>query len=163
MERFEGSSNKPVAFIVDLDGTLFDPSHRQNELVDFDAVTNRDEMWDKFNSRHVDDRPYDDTLSLLYMLKKSATLIFVTARSSKFKGTTRSQLIKYLLGRENDLELFMRAEGDRNSDADVKRDIYFNEIEKRYNVLGVFEDRETVVQMWRGIGLTCYQPRPSPY
>jgi hypothetical protein len=42
----------------------------------------------------------------------------------------------------------MRAEGDDRKDWIVKKEFY-DEISKDYNVLGVFDDRDQVVAMWR--------------
>ena len=53
--------------------------------------------------------------------------------------------------------LLMRQEGDRRSDAIVKEEIYRGKIEPFYDVWSVLDDRNTVVAMWRQIGLTCLQ------
>ena len=51
----------------------------------------------------------------------------------------------------------MRATGDPRKDSIVKREIFDREIRDRYRVVGVFDDREQVVQMWRALGLTVFQ------
>ena len=33
----------------------------------------------------------------------------------------------------------------------------YNHINGKYNVLGVFDDRDQVVSVWRSLGLTCFQ------
>lgn len=53
--------------------------------------------------------------------------------------------------------LFMRKDGDFRPDWEVKKEIYEKELKDKYEILGVFEDRTQVVQMWRSLGLTCYQ------
>jgi hypothetical protein len=55
------------------------------------------------------------------------------------------------------LGLFMRPEGDTRRDSVVKREIFDTEIRDRYQVVGVFDDRQQVVQMWRELGLTVFQ------
>lgn len=54
-------------------------------------------------------------------------------------------------------ELFMRQPLDGRKDFVVKEEIYHREIESRYGVLFVMDDRGSVVRMWRGLGLTVFQ------
>lgn len=54
-------------------------------------------------------------------------------------------------------EIFlMRPAGDNRKDSIVKEEM-FNTIKDKVNVVGVFDDREQVVEMWRTIGLPCFQ------
>ena len=53
--------------------------------------------------------------------------------------------------------LFMRPAGDSRKDAIVKREIFESEIRDRWRVVGVFDDRQQVVRMWRALGLTVFQ------
>lgn len=54
-------------------------------------------------------------------------------------------------------EILMRAEGDHRDDAQVKLEILRDQIAPRYHVLGVLDDRNRVVRMWRRVGLPCFQ------
>lgn len=54
-------------------------------------------------------------------------------------------------------ELHMREEGDMRQDSVVKEEIYRKEIEPRFNVHLVLDDRNQVVDMWRKLGLPCWQ------
>jgi hypothetical protein len=45
----------------------------------------------------------------------------------------------------------------------VKREIYRNLIEPKHNVWFVLDDRNSVVKMWREIGLTCLQVEEGNY
>ena len=47
--------------------------------------------------------------------------------------------------------------GAFSPDAVVKRDIFQHEIAGSYHVIGVFDDRQHVVRMWRDLGLTVFQ------
>ena len=51
----------------------------------------------------------------------------------------------------------MRATGDQRRDSIVKLEIFDQEIRDRYHVIGVFDDRQQVVRMWRALGLTVFQ------
>ena len=51
----------------------------------------------------------------------------------------------------------MRDTGDGRPDNVVKLEIFDREVRERYNVVGVFDDRNKVVSMWRSLGLTVFQ------
>jgi predicted kinase len=53
--------------------------------------------------------------------------------------------------------LCMRAEGDNRPDEIIKEELYRTHIEGKYNVLGIFDDRDKVVARWRSLGLPTYQ------
>ncbi len=60
-------------------------------------------------------------------------------------------------------ELLMRADNDYRSDEIIKEELYFNSINPRFDVVGVLDDRDRVVQMWRRIGLACLQVAPGDF
>ena len=53
--------------------------------------------------------------------------------------------------------LYMRVDGDFRADDVVKEEIYRRDIAHRYNIVGVLDDRDRVVEMWRRLGLVCFQ------
>tara|TARA_R110002020_G_scaffold227539_13_gene438195 strand:+ start:10087 stop:10632 length:546 start_codon:yes stop_codon:yes gene_type:complete len=55
------------------------------------------------------------------------------------------------------IELYMREEGDNRKDSIVKREMYEEYIKPHYNVKLVLDDRNQVVDMWRELGLPCWQ------
>ena len=54
-------------------------------------------------------------------------------------------------------ELLMREENNFEPDEIIKERIFHKEIEPKYNVIAVFDDRDKVVKMWRNLGLLCNQ------
>jgi phosphoglycolate phosphatase-like HAD superfamily hydrolase len=56
-----------------------------------------------------------------------------------------------------DGELFMRADNDNRPDAEVKSEMLDKLIEQGHNPVIVFDDRQSVVDMWRSRGLLCCQ------
>ena len=54
-------------------------------------------------------------------------------------------------------ELLMRNKNNFQPDEIIKETIFHKEIEPKYNVLAVFDDRDKVVKMWRSLGLLCNQ------
>lgn len=60
-------------------------------------------------------------------------------------------------------ELHMRPAGDMRKDSIVKRELFETLVAPRWNVLGVIDDRDQVVAMWRSIGLMCAQVAPGNF
>lgn len=81
-------------------------------------------------------------------------IIVVSGRDSICRQETIDWLDKNNL--KYDL-LYMRPEGDTRKDTLIKEEIYNTYIKDQFNVLGVFDDRDGVVAMWRSKGLTCLQ------
>lgn len=54
-------------------------------------------------------------------------------------------------------ELYMRTPGDMRKDFVIKKELYDAKIKNKYNVQFVLDDRNQIVDMWRGLGMTCLQ------
>lgn len=144
------------AFIFDIDGTIADCSHRLEHI----KKDNPD--WNTFYSLCVNDKPIDNVCHLLRMIPSDVDIIFITGRSDKFRNHT-TEWLKRQIGSFADNCLFMRKVGDFRPDYQIKKEIYDKYIKDKYDVLGVFEDRDQVVEMWRELGLTCYQVADGSY
>ena len=59
--------------------------------------------------------------------------------------------------------LFMRPWGDHRRDSIVKQEVFESEIRHRWRIVGVFDDRQHVVRMWRSLGLTVFQVAEGDY
>jgi predicted kinase len=57
--------------------------------------------------------------------------------------------------------LFMRDTGDSRPDNVIKMEIFDREIRERYNVVGVFDDGDEDISMWKSLGLTVFQVASS--
>lgn len=81
-------------------------------------------------------------------------LIMVSGRDEVCRKETQEWL------RDNKIVcdyLFMRPEGNNEKDNIIKERIFRNDIDPKWNVLYVLDDRDKVVKMWRSLGLTCLQ------
>lgn len=130
---------KPSGYIFDIDGTLA----LRGDRGPFD--------WDKVSG----DTPNKAVIDLCKLLKNVGfKIIVVSGRDDSCLATTSIWL------QDNGISpsaLFMRRTGDYRKDYVIKMEIYKQLIEPKYNVLAVFDDRSQVVEMWRSIGLTCFQ------
>lgn len=118
------------AVIFDIDGTLA----QMNGRSPFD--------WDKVSTD--DPRMFIVEMSRFYKHLKYNILV-VSGRDGVCKGLTEEWLNKNMVPFD---EFFIRPEGDTRKDTIVKEEIFWNDIDTRYNVVGVVDDRPSVVRMW---------------
>ena len=131
-ERYVPVSGTPDAFIVDIDGTLA----KMNGRFAHDL------------RRVGEDLPNQPMIDLVQRLRNTGTKILITSgRDEVCREDTVEWLKRY--GVEYDL-LLMRKLGDQREDSFVKLDLFNEHIRNDYNVLGVFDDRDQVVSLWRG-------------
>lgn len=133
------------AVIVDIDGTV---SHR----------TDRD-MFEY--SKVITDRPDKNVIEVVNSLWRAGyKIIFVSGRDDSCFKDTYDWLT---LNCPPFVKLHMRKYGDYRKDYVVKREIYEQLIAPDYDVLCVLDDRNSVVDMWREVGLTCLQVAPGDF
>lgn len=148
------------AYIFDIDGVLADCSHRLH------FIQQEPKDWKGFYENSDKDAVIQPNKETLRLLSNSLNglptrgILFVTGRTEAYRELTTNWLKEKVwgcFGNFSDDMLFMRKNGDFRPDWEVKKEIYENEIKCQYEILGIFEDRARVVQMWRSLGLTCYQ------
>jgi predicted kinase len=138
-EAPEWSEDKQNAYICDIDGTI--------------AIMGDRSPYDytKVNL----DKPNANIRVILNSISFTGLpIIFVSGREE----ACREETIKWL--KENHITcdyLIMRETGDNRKDSIVKEEIYHEFIESRFNIIGVFDDRNSVIDMWRSLGLTTLQ------
>lgn len=139
-----------MIYIFDLDGTLADLTHRLR------FIQKESKDWDGFFKACASDICILPVVDLLKGLERAGNAIFiVTGRSEAVKDETKKWL--RLNGIPYD-ELVMRKVDDHRHDNIIKKE-WFESLEPqiKHCIAGVFENRASVVAMWRSLGLTCYQ------
>lgn len=144
--RYVADEKLPKAVIFDLDGTLADNDHRSP----YDL------------SLCHKDGPKEMVILLLKMLReKGYKIITVSGRES---GTVEDMTVfrrmtqKWVLDHVGEThEHYQRAQGDARKDDIVKEEIFFDHIASRFNVKLAVDDRAQVCEMWRRLGLECWQ------
>lgn len=132
----------PQVILVDIDGTIAKMSPERSPY-----------EWHKVGL----DTPIDGVIDIIQPILSDGFIdaIFVSGRDGSCENETREWLNKNGF---NGRELFMRKAGDMRSDEIVKEGLYYEHIHGKYNVIGVFDDRQRVVDMWRKkLGLTVFQ------
>lgn len=168
--------------VVDIDGTLSDPSHRLHHIqracvkcgehkrttlteqgkktcclcsgLDF-----REARWDKFHAEVDLDPPKQTIIDLIKILHAHYEVIIVSGRSPEHGCgiKTEAWLDQHLCedGERFYRHLFMRQAGDYKPDYEHKQEIL--DLLPRDRIAFVLDDRDQVVEMWRKNGLTCLQ------
>lgn len=144
---------KKECLIFDIDGTLSDIKHRKDHL------TKKD--WFKFFSLMEFDAVRVNVRNAFYNLYPPLPRILVTGRHERYRTVTEKWLKQHEICGYSDL--YMRGDSDYRKDYEVKKDIYFEKIEPFYDVKIILEDRTGVVEMWRSLGLECWQVANGDY
>jgi predicted secreted acid phosphatase len=146
------SSNKRMAIIVDLDGTLCNSKHREHHLYSKEGKPD----WATWDSLVHLDTPNEWCVKLVTAMRsRGCILIFLTGRGERIREPTQTWLAANLPAETlKDSILLMRGLDDRRPDTVVKMRHYRRTIEPQYEVLFCVDDRDTVVDMFRKIDLT---------
>lgn len=142
-------------FVFDVDGTLANCSHRQQ------FVRQKPKRWDLFNKTMDKDTPHDDIIWLAKLFYELGhTVVVCSGRGAENKDVTVKWLDEHGVKFNG---LYMRRERDYRSDDIVKAEL-LAEIRKDYGEpFMVFDDRSSVVQMWRANGIRCCQVAPGDF
>jgi hypothetical protein len=152
---------RPI-WIFDLDGTLALIDHRRPILED----TADPRRWEKFYAACTNDQPNMPVIRIMNMLLAGGHDVRVwSGRSDVVRGPTAHWLFAHtLLGRNECHRVLMRPASDFTPDVDLKRSwLGAMPTTERANIQGVFDDRDSVVAMWRNEGLTCFQVAPGDF
>lgn len=86
-------------------------------------------------------------------------ILFVSGRMEVGRAETVRWLTNKARQYEQDYTLLMRKDRDFRLDELVKREIYDEHIAGKYDVRLVLDDKPALVDMWRSLGLQCWQVR----
>jgi FMN phosphatase YigB (HAD superfamily) len=135
--------------LFDLDGTLADITHRRH------LVESEPKHWREFYAACPDDEVNPAVAAAFHAHRAAGSAVWiVSGRSDEVRKETERWL--KLNGLEPDWMLMRKAK-DHQPDHKLKRswvDCAAIPIDK---VLCVYDDRSSVVAMWRELGLVCFQ------
>lgn len=145
-------------YIFDLDGTLALIEHRRH-FVDRE----RDKQdWKAFYAACVHDEPNEPVIRVMEALRRFADVWIFSGRSDEVRPQTVDWLCMHTTfnpwGLERGGYLTMRQAGDYTPDHELKRR-WLDEmlVDDRRRLMAVFDDRASVVKMWRDAGVACFQ------
>lgn len=143
---YKGTPGKPKAVIFDLDGTL--AIHTSRGPYELDKLST--------------DAPNPMVVEYVKMLHQAGyTIITVSGRESGTKEdsmcyyeATKKWMDSFSIPWEMHIQ---RNQGDTRKDDVVKEELFWNCIAPYYDVKLAVDDRNQVVEMWRRIGVECWQ------
>lgn len=139
-DQYTPDDTLPHAIIVDIDGTVA-LKHPDRNIYDLSKV--------------ADDIPNWPVIAAVQAAKRDgAQIVYCSGREDSARADTAQWIAEHV---EVPGELWMRAAGDKRKDSVVKRELFDAHIRDRYAVQYVIDDRQQVVDMWRGLGLTVLQ------
>lgn len=141
IKKIPHDHNLPDCVVFDVDGTL---AIRKNRGP-FE--------WDKVGNDDLN-LPVSTLLNIFLDDGLETEIFIVSGRDEVCRTETEIWLAKFGIIHNG---LFMRKQGDMRKDAIIKEEIYRQQIEGKYNVLAIFDDRNQTVAKWRELGLPCFQ------
>ena len=134
---------------------VYDPELPDCYLCDIDGTVAKMDGRGPFEWMKVHtDEPNDRVIDVVNAMSRDAEIIMLSGRDGVCYDLSKTWLDN--VGVMYD-EFYIRPAGDNRKDTLIKEEIYNNHIKGKYNVLGVFDDRDQVVHMWRHLGLTVFQ------
>lgn len=138
--------SKPQAIICDIDGTL---AHMDGKRTPYE--------YDKVGEDSVDE-------TIRYIVNVYDAAGFVVLLVSGREASCFDRTVEWLDC--NDVafdDIFLRKTGDYRKDSIIKKELYETHIKDEYEILFVLDDRDQVVEMWRGEGLKCLQVQEGDF
>jgi predicted secreted acid phosphatase len=147
---------KMDCYIFDIDGTIADNSHRTHHL------KKQPKDWNSYHEGVADDgvhRHIRDVALTLGLANNGplANIIFCTGRHEGQREATMNWLYQNGFVQLNQIGLYMRTEGDFRADHIVKLELLMRIRADGFNPIMAFDDRNSVVAMWRANGIPCAQ------
>lgn len=143
----DGAQN---AIIVDIDGTL--------------CLRVNDRPW--FGKGAAEGMLHDErimgTCSIVQNMYNKCKIIVLTGREESPEVVKATQGWLLMNNIKYD-QLYFRPQGNYDTAAKCKKEIYDTHIKGKYNVLFALEDNNKCVEMWRNEGLTCLQPNEGKF
>lgn len=129
----------PKCVIFDMDGTL--------------ALMNGREPYEYLKAgEDLPNYPMVD-IAKMFCNREDITVIILSGRSDISYDVTSNWLHSY--GINYDF-LYMRRDGDYNKDTIIKEEIFNKEINNKYLIYAVFDDRQIMTRMWAEKGLPLF-------
>jgi len=155
-------------YIFDIDGTVANLAHRLHYInpptdTSHTRYNGFEPNWEKFFTDVAWDDPILPTIQTLEIIQENAEIRFFTGRDE----TTREDTLWWIDTFIDLIEpphIIMREHDDTRSDVIVKREMYEAMLDyDKKRLVAIFEDRRKVVDMWRELGIMCYQVEPGEF
>lgn len=135
---YQGTPNKPNAVIIDIDGTVACMKGIRKPF-----------EWGKVGK----DKPRYFVIDMVRgLMDQGITPVFLSGRDGCCKEDTYKWVREYIM-EDEPFYLFMRETNDSRKDKVVKEEIFWKYVANNFNVVGAIDDRSSVLQLWRELGI----------
>jgi hypothetical protein len=151
-----------MIYVFDLDGTLCNIDHRLHHI-------KKDKPdWKAFNEACIEDKAIENVVYIADALYEFHDIIILTGRSEEYLDQTKTWLSTHTFLYPGKIEILMRPTGDFRPDHIVKKELLDNYLVSKESIsskdiAAIFEDRQSVVNMWRENGYKCLQVAPGDF
>lgn len=146
------STSRIPCYIFDIDGTLADNSHRTHHLLKIPKD------WDAYHADVERDAHHKHIIELANNLSSFCAIVFCTGRHDGQREVTQNWLFDAgLTEQPHWCRLYMRKDGDHRPDNVIKLELLEQIRNDGFEPVMAFDDRNSVVKMWRDAGVPCAQ------
>lgn len=144
--------------LFDLDGTLANVTHRRHHV---EKARKKDADWRAFYAACEFDTVNIPVARCFDAHRAAGSQVWiVSGRSDEVKRQTEEWLGRNSLWPDR---LLMRPQSNYEADVTLKQRWLHDGIIPRDRILCVYDDRTSVVNMWRSEGLACFQVAPGDF
>jgi acid phosphatase class B len=140
---------KKNIIVVDIDGTITKVSDRLKYL------QQKPKDWDSFYEHCDEDEPVMEIIDMVDILSERYKIVFCTGRRESVREKTQEWMNDFFINIDDPI-IIMRPNNDYRHDTEMKPELLQKYVDLE-DVSFVLEDRNSMVQKWRELGLTCLQ------
>lgn len=137
-------TGKQTCVIVDVDGTLAEMNGRSPYA------------WDKVHT----DLPRPMVVDVVRRFHPDHTIVVLSGRDGSCVDATEAWLIEHGVPFD---AIHTRIAGDTRPDWQIKRELFDEHVDPHYDPVLVIDDRQQVVDLWRELGIECWQVAPGRF
>lgn len=137
-------TGRPTCVIVDVDGTLAEMNGRSPYA------------WDQVHT----DLPRPMVVNVVRMLSGDHTIVVLSGRDGSCADATEAWLTEHGVPFD---AIHTRAAGDSRPDWEIKRELLDAHVTPHFDPVLVIDDRQQVVDLWRELGIECWQVAPGRF
>lgn len=143
--------------LVDIDGTIAQMVEGGRSPYDWDRVGEDEPRFSEINFVQT---VYGYTGPVGAKTTECSHVIIFSGRDGSCREETEAWLRDHNVPYD---QLHMREAGDQRKDSIIKRELFDAHIKDKFWCWLVLDDRNQVVDMWRDMGLTCWQVQPGDF
>lgn len=140
--------------VADIDGCILNSEHRLHHLLSGDVPS-----WHEKNGEDTV-IPQGIAVYSHFMYSGLYDFIFVTGRMEEARSYTEERIRQIF---DKKFPVLMRPAGDISHDTHLKPRLVLESGRKLEDIFLAFDDRNSMVEAWRKLGVVCYQTQEGDF